>query len=196
MVSSGVMLTTFGEECMAAAYDCRMLLGLIAVLVMADLWWGVRESRMKYNEAVADGRTADAEKWKVRRSRAGRRTMNKLVDYATYFLLGLFLGLGIFRQMGVSHTVVASIAVGFGGLFEILSVGGHILAVHHVEVPRITPKTFWRFIGKLLVNLVRQKSPKVGDALEDTLEETEKPSVTQEQIDEAMERLAETDKGK
>lgn len=174
MVSSGVMLSTFGEECMAAAYDCRMLLGLIAVLVMADLWWGVRESRMKYNEAVAEGRTADAEKWKVRKSRAGRRTMNKLVDYATYFLLGLFLGLGIFRQLGVSHIAVASVAVGFGALFEVLSVGGHILAVHHVEVPRVTPKMFWRFVGRLLVNVVKRKSANVGDALEDAIEDAGK----------------------
>lgn len=172
IVNSCFIFTTFGAESMAAINDCRMLLALIAILILTDLWWGSRESQMRYREALQEGRKTDAEKWKFRKSRAGRRTMNKLVDYITYFLLGLFLGLSVFRELGVDHVLVASVFVSFGALFEVISIIGHILAVHHVQAPKVTWKSFWRFAGKVLVRIIKSKSPDTGAAIEEVISET------------------------
>lgn len=172
IVNSGFIFTTFGAESMAAINDCRMLLALIVILILTDLWWGSRETQMRYREAIQEGRKMDAEKWKFHKSRAGRRTMNKLVDYITYFLLGLFLGLSVFRQFGVDHVLVASVFVSFGALFEVISIIGHILAVHHVQAPKVTWKSFWSFIGKVMVKLIKRKSPDTGAAIEEAIFET------------------------
>ncbi len=168
IVNSGFIFTTFGAESLEAINDCRMLLALIVILILTDLWWGSRETLMHYREAIQAG-SPDADKWKFHKSRAGRRTMNKLVDYITYFLLGLFLGLSVFRQFGVSHTLIASVFVGFGGLFEVSSIIGHILAIHHVQTPKVTWKSFWAFLGKMVINLIKKKSPDTGEAIEEAI---------------------------
>lgn len=139
-----------GAEAMTALYDLRWMIVFIVVLILCDFWWGISESLKKNQE--------------FRFSRAGRRTCNKLVDYLTYLLIGALLGLAIFEPLGwTDHTTTAAIALGFGCLWEIDSIIGHVCAVHNIK---------WNFsVKRLIVSLVKRKSEDLGEAVEDAMQD-------------------------
>lgn len=145
-----ILIGTLWEEALQALFDLRWMLVLIVVLILGDFWFGVSESLQK-NE-------------KFRFSRAGRRTCNKAVDYIAYLMLGAILGLAIFEPLGITnHTVTAAVGLGFGMLWEIDSIVGHICALHGID-NKIS-------IKKFLIALLKRKYPDAGDALEKTIEE-------------------------
>ncbi len=139
---------TMGMECITAIYDLRWMIVLIVVLIVADFWFGLSESLFKHEE--------------FRFSRAGRRTCNKLVDYLTYLLLGAVIGLAIFEPLNITtHTVTAAIGLGFGCLWEVDSIVGHICALHGVKS---------KFsIKRLIISLLKRKNKEVGEAIEEAL---------------------------
>ena len=142
-----------GAEALGALYDLRWMLVLIAALILADFWFGVSDS-LKQDKPF-------------RFSRAGRRTCNKAVDYLSYLLLGSLLGLGVFEPLGwATHTQTAAIGLGLGMIWEIDSIIGHVCAIHGVKHPFS--------IKRLLIALIKRKSPEVGTVLEETLEDGEK----------------------
>ena len=59
-------------------FDLRAVLATLGILMLADFWWGVRESR-KIGEHFSD-------------STAIRRTANKFGDYFTYSLIEYSIG--------------------------------------------------------------------------------------------------------
>ena len=71
------MIGLFGE-CTQILYDLRRMILLAIILILSDLWFGISASRV---QGIA-----------IRKSRAGRRTLNKLVDYICYILLGAVMG--------------------------------------------------------------------------------------------------------
>lgn len=130
--AQGASWTVFGAECLAVVYDLRWMIILAAILIGADYWWGLRELHEKRKKAK---RRADKEKYKFRFSEAGRRTLNKCVDYLTFLLVGCVTGLAITEPMGIcSHTVSAAIGLGFGCVFEISSIIGHVCYVYGVQI--------------------------------------------------------------
>ena len=138
-----------GAEAMTAVYDLRWMIVLIVVLIMADFWWGVSESRKK--------------KIEFRFSRAGRRTCNKFVDYLTYLLIGAVLGLAIFEPLGMAtHTTTAAVALGMGCVWEVDSIVGHVCAVHGIKS---------KFsVKKLIVGIVKRKGgEEMGEAVEEAM---------------------------
>ena len=139
---------TMGMECKTAIYDLRWMIVLIVVLIVADFWFGLSESLFKHEE--------------FRFSRAGRRTCNKLVDYLTYLLLGAVIGLAIFEPLNITtHTVTAAIGVGFGCLWEVDSIVGHICALHGVKS---------KFsVKRIIILLLKRKNKEVGEAIEEAL---------------------------
>lgn len=139
---------TMGMECITAIYDLRWMIVLIVVLIVADFWFGLSESLFKHEE--------------FRFSRAGRRTCNKLVDYLTYLLLGTVIGLAIFEPLNITtHTVTAAIGLGFGCLWEVDSIVGHICALHGVKS---------KFsVKRLIILLLKRKNKEVGEAIEEAL---------------------------
>ena len=139
---------TMGMECITAIYDLRWMIVLIVVLIVADFWFGLSESLFKHEE--------------FRFSRAGRRTCNKLVDYLTYLLLGAVIGLAIFEPLNITtHTVTAAVGLGFGWLWEVDSIVGHICALHGVKS---------KFsIKRLIISLLKRKNKEVGEAIEEAL---------------------------
>ncbi|MGM9724346.1 MAG: hypothetical protein ACI3YG_09680 [Prevotella sp.] len=139
---------TMGMECITAIYDLRWMIVLIVVLIVADFWFGLSESLFKHEE--------------FRFSRAGRRTCNKLVDYLTYLLLGAVIGLAIFEPLNITtHTVTAAIGLGFGCLWEVDSIVGHICALHGVKS---------KFsVKRLIILLLKRKNKEVGEAIEEAL---------------------------
>lgn len=145
-----ILIGTLWEEALQALFDLRWMLVLIVVLILGDFWFGVSESLQK-NE-------------KFRFSRAGRRTCNKTVDYIAYLMLGTILGLAIFEPLGIAtHTTTAAVGLGFGMLWEIDSIVGHICALHGIN-NKVSVKKF-------LIALMKKKYPDAGDALEKTIEE-------------------------
>lgn len=136
----------FGGEALHVLYDLRWMLVLIVVLVLGDFWFGVSDSIHKKED--------------FRFSRAGRRTCNKLVDYITYLLVGTLLGLGIFEPLGwTTHTVTAAVGLGFGCVWELDSIMGHVCSLHGVK---------WNFsIKNFVIAIIKRKSMLVGEAVEE-----------------------------
>ena len=147
-----VVVGAMGAEAMGALYDLRWMLVLIVVLIVADFWFGVSESLHKHEH--------------FRFSRAGRRTCNKAVDYVTYLMLGSVLGLAIFEPLGwANHVTTAAVGLGFGCLWEVDSIVGHVCELHGVKN---------KFsVKRLLIALIKKKDEDVGEAVEEAFEEME-----------------------
>ena len=141
--------TVLGNEALGAMFDLRWMLIFVIVLVLVDFWFGVKVSNKKQEE--------------IRWSRAWRRTANKVMDYSSYLLLGAVLGMAICEPLGVvTHTVTAAVGILLGSIFEVQSIVSHVCYLHDV------PFTFnlWKFA----LAIVKSRSERVGNALEDSIE--------------------------
>lgn len=147
VVSGGAMVTkSMTEEIVGVVYDLRWMVALVVVLIIFDFWYGLSES-LKNREHF-------------RVSRAGRRTCNKFMDYIGYLILGAFFGLGIFEPLGIAtHVQTAAVALGFGCLWEIDSIVGHVCALHGVK-NHFSVKRF-------IIALLKKKNEDVGEAVEE-----------------------------
>ena len=164
--AKGLMWGSIGSELIAVVYDLRYMIICSFALILADLWWGYSESQMRKQEAQENGNDTLVEKYKWHKSRAGRRTANKIVDYLTYLVVGALIGLAITEPMEIcSHIWSAAIGLGIGCACEIASIIGHIAYVKlGVEISMIDGwKAFVRFLGKL----IKVKSHEIGEAVED-----------------------------
>ena len=145
----------FWGEAMDALYDLRWMIALSLVLISADFWWGTSETKKRYKDT---GRPED--RWRF--SRAGRRTVNKLIDYLTYLLVGCVLGLAIGEPLGIcNHVVSAAVGLGLGCAFDGSSIIGHVFAVHGVKFS----------VRKFLLGLLKRKQSDIGEAVEEALED-------------------------
>ena len=144
---------TMSAEALTALFDLRWMLVLIVVLIVADFWFGVSESLKNHEH--------------FRFSRAGRRTCNKAVDYITYLILGSVLGLAIFEPLGwANHVTTAAIGLGFGCIWEVDSIVGHVCARHGIK------DTFCA--GRRVGALSRGKNADIGEAVEEAMDDTKK----------------------
>lgn len=161
--AQGVSWTVFGAECLTAVYDLRWMIILAVILIGTDFWWGCREQAMHRQRAT---RAIDKERFKFHFSQAGRRTLNKAVDYLTYLLVGCVAGLAITEPMGIAtHTTTAAVGLGFGMLFELSSIVGHIAAVKGVNIKLD--------LKKLIVAIIKHKSEEVAEIFDEGIEEIE-----------------------
>ena len=141
----------FGEEAMSALFELRYIFGALVILIAVDYYFGMRES-------VARGE-------KIRLSRSWRRTMNKFVDYLSFPIVGLLVGLSICEPLGVCSAmqctaVFASVVV----VCEINSILGHFLRLKGVKFDLI----------KASISLLKSKHEDLGEAKEEGLENVEK----------------------
>lgn len=159
----GAMVTwgLFAGEAIGAIYDLRWAIVFCIVLIVTDFWWGWRENKKHLNDAKTP---EEKKKYKFHFSLAGRRTLNKFVDYTTYLLLGCVAGLAVTEPMGIcSHTVTAALGIGFGCLFEISSIVGHVAVVKGVNI-KLNLKG-------LIVAIFKRKSEALGEILDEGIEE-------------------------
>lgn len=164
--AKGIIWGSIGAELQMVVYDLRYMVICSIVLILADLWWGYSESKLRKKEAGEIGDAALIEKFKWHKSRAGRRTANKIVDYLSYLVVGAFVGLAITEPMDIcNHVWSAAIGLGIGCACEIASIIGHIAYVKlGVEISLIDAwRAFVRFFGKL----IKVRSQEIGDAVED-----------------------------
>lgn len=142
-------LLTLGTEAFDAIFDLRWMLILIVLLILADFWFGVSESIKKHEH--------------FRFSRAGRRTCNKFGDYFFYLIIGCVLGLAIFEPLGwADHTTTAAVGLGFGCIWEVDSIVGHVCALHGIK-NKFSVKRF-------IIALIKRKDKELGEAVEDAME--------------------------
>ena len=73
IVSKGFTVA-FATECLQLLYDLRWMILLAFILIIADFWFGMNASKLKGIP--------------IRKSRAGRRTFNKIIDYICYLIMG------------------------------------------------------------------------------------------------------------
>ena len=164
--TKGVMWGSIGAELIAVVYDLRYMVICSVALILADLWWGYSESKVRKAMAKESNDAVLIEKYKWHKSRAGRRTANKIVDYLKYLVVGALIGLAITEPMDIcSHIWTAAIGLGIGCACEVASIIGHVAFVKlGVEISLVDGwKAFVRFLGKL----IKSKSMEIGEAVED-----------------------------
>lgn len=146
-VVKSTSLILFGNEMMLMFWDLRWLIALSIVLVAVDFWFGIKASLYRHE--------------KIRKSRAGRRTMSKMVDYICYLVLGGFIGQAIGEPFGINYKIVAASCMGLACLFEIDSIIHNVCECKGVDI---------RFsIWRLFTSLLKGKSKVVSDALEESI---------------------------
>nr|DAO34109.1 MAG TPA: holin [Caudoviricetes sp.] len=136
-------------ECTQILYDLRWMILLAIILILSDLWFGISVSRVHSIE--------------IRKSRAGRRTLNKLVDYICYILLGAVLGKALGEPYGIDPIVVSITVMVLCYCFEIDSIYGHICEIHGIK------KRY--SVWKILFKLITFKFKDLGEAFKDMVEQ-------------------------
>lgn len=136
-------------ECTQILYDLRWMILLAITLILSDLWFGISASKIL--------------KIEIRKSRAGRRTLNKLVDYICYILLGAVLGKAIGEPYGMNPIMVSITAMILCYCFEIDSIYGHICEIHGIK----KRYSIWKIMFKLITFKVKE----LGEAFRDMSEQ-------------------------
>lgn len=135
----------FTSECYAIIFDLRWMILLAFVLILSDFWFGISVSRMQGIE--------------VRKSRAGRKTLNKVIDYLCYVLLGAVIGKAIGDPYGLNPITVSITIMILCYCFEIDSIYNHICELHGVK----KRYSIWTILWKLITF----KFKDVGEAFQD-----------------------------
>ena len=135
----------FTAECYAIVFDLRWMILLAFVLIIADFWFGISASKLQGIE--------------IRKSRAGRRTLNKVIDYLCYILLGAVIGKAIGEPYGLNPITVSITIMILCYCFEIDSIYNHICVLHGVQ----KRYSIWSIIWKLITF----KFKDVGEAFQD-----------------------------
>lgn len=122
----------FTSECYAIIFDLRWMILLALVLILSDLWFGISVSRMQGTE--------------IRKSRAGRRTLNKVIDYLCYVLLGAVIGKAVGDPYGLNPITVSITIMVLCYCFEIDSIYNHICELHGIKKRYSIWVILWKFI--------------------------------------------------
>lgn len=135
----------FLAEWQGLLYSMRWMITLALVLIIADLWFGVSAAKHRGE--------------KVRRSRAGRRTFNKVVDYLCYLFIGVTIGKAIAEPYGVDPIITAITAMLLCYGFEIDSIYGHILELHNIKIKY----SIWKLLAFILTLRFKQFASAIED---------------------------------
>lgn len=176
--SSGVLSTgvrgsiwiVFGGEIGAMLLDMRWAIFLITVLIIADFYYGWSESKKRYLHAKKKKDELRTEMYRWHKSRALRRTCNKLADYVVMMLVAGGVGMAILEPLNVSHTWGAWAGVLIACYCELTSIMGHFLYLHGIEVKK---KTIVGLVKAFAVAWIKRKDSDTGEAVEEALEKAE-----------------------
>lgn len=135
----------FLAEWQGLLYEMRWMIALAIILIVTDLWFGISAAHYRGE--------------KVRRSRAGRRTFNKVVDYLCYIFIGVTIGKAIAEPYGVDPFVTAITAMVLCYGFEIDSIYGHILELHNIKIKY----SIWKLLAFILTLRFKQFASAIED---------------------------------
>lgn len=152
-ITGTVATGSFYNEMTAAVYGLRWMVLAVAVLVAVDFVSGLTASvRLKGEE--------------FRFSRAGRRTLAKLLEYYGYLLVGVTLGKSLEPLGLLDYVQFAAVGLCFAVLWEVDSIVGHICDLHGIKA---------RFsLKRLFISLVKKKDRALGEAVEEAMEDDNK----------------------
>lgn len=166
--TKALMLVLTGSELTGILYDARWLLLLIALCVAADFRYGWGESRKRYGEAKAAGDAAAMEKYRWHKSRAIRRTLNKLTDYVVWVAVGVTVGNALLDPMGLPRVYGGVAAAAVVVLCEGISFTGHFLYLRGIE---LQSRTVGGFLKGLVIGFAKSRDPDIGQGIEEGLRE-------------------------
>lgn len=157
---------SIGAELISVVNDLRWMVILAIVLILADMWWGHSETMKRFYEAKKIGNATLQEQFRWHKSRAVRRTCNKLVDYTSYLILGALFGMAITEPMGIcDHIWTAALGLLIGGGCELASIIGHVAYVKFgIELKMVDA---WKAVVRFVGRMIRIKSSEIGEAVED-----------------------------
>lgn len=158
-------------EMMAVFYDMRWMLLLITLCVIADFRYGWGESSRRYAEAECKGDKLMMVQYQWRTSRALRRTMNKLIDYLIWVVVGMAIGMAILEPIGINHIFGGVVATAIAVTCESKSFFGHFFYLHGVNVEQ---KTLIGFFKAFFIALLKKKNEDLGEAVEEGLNQSGK----------------------
>ena len=162
-----------GSEAIKAIQDLRWMIVCCVLLIACDFRFGRAESKKRHREAVEAGNKTLAQMTEFHFSRAVRRTCNKFVDYITLLLVFCVIGVAITEPYGLcDHVITAGVAVLIACVCELASIGGHFLYLKGIERPKLSWKSILVFLGRLAAGFAKTKDESLGEALEDTINQT------------------------
>lgn len=161
------LMTGIMAEMYDTLYANRWLFIMALTIVLVDFWFGMSESKAKGE--------------RVRWSRAGRRTINKSIDYLCYITMGMILGKAMGEPLGLEPVNVSVVVMLFCCGFEVDSIWGHICYLHGIK----KPLSVWKILLLLLTfrfQEIKEELHEIGDTLEEasTGEKKEKDKEEQE----------------
>lgn len=167
----GVGLLILNDEILSVLMDSKWAIIFLLLLIVADFWYGRRESSVRYEIAKQqnDKRRMDLYKWRT--SRAVRRTCNKFIDYVILISICSALGMALFEPVGIPHIFGAFLGSLIAFFCEIKSLGGHFLYIKGVKLEK---KSFMGFVRAFLVAITKSKNEEIGNALEKGFESMDK----------------------
>lgn len=133
----------------------RWMLFLALVLIIADLWFGLKDSIQHHVP--------------IRKSRAIRRTINKMIDYFVYILLGTSLAMAIGEPYGLDPKIVSISVLLLCYLLEIDSIYDHICELHNIK----KKISIWKVVRAIFI-----RNNKLNEIIE--IEELEKVETPEE----------------
>lgn len=149
LITKGLGLTLI-TECTQLIFDLRWAILLGIILIFTDFWFGVSESKYLKKE--------------IRKSRAGRRSLNKCMDYFCYIIFGAVAGKAIGDPYGLDPKVISITLLLLCYCFEIDSIYGHICTIHGIK------KRY--SVWKILFYLLTFKFKALGEAFKSMSEQS------------------------
>ncbi len=164
-----------GQEVMYLLGEARYALLLLVILIIADFRFGRRESSVRYDDAKALGDTYLSAKYKWRTSRAVRRSINKLLDYVLFAVLGLFIGVQLLEPTGIDRIWGTYGAVALVAYCELKSIFGHFLFLHGRG---LSPSGLSAFLARFIILFAKRKNEDVGNALDEAIHQQQRNITT------------------
>lgn len=166
-IARGVSLVAIWTEFTDLLFEARWLFVVLLLCVIVDFRFGLGESRKRYAEAKQRGDLSAMELYRWHKSRAIRRTANKLFDYILWTCLGIAIGQGLLVPIGVERIFGGVGVVAIFVFCEISSILGHFFYLHATEGAARSVRSLLRAFA---VAYLKKKNEDAGQALEDALE--------------------------
>lgn len=149
-----VMIMPMTVEFIEMFHNLRWMIGLAMVLIIADFWFGINESKYLHKS--------------IRRSRACRRTFNKFIDYILYISMGALLGKAFGTPFGWDPMVISAIVMILCYGFEIDSIYGHICVIHGIK----THISIWKILFMIITLRFKSLQNILNDMANQVTEQT------------------------